>query len=266
MMRRLLTRAGLLVASLSLGGLENMAQAQQRSMGGGAGLSTGSGLSGGSGLGGGSGIAGGSGGGFSGGANNATGFSGGQGGFTGNTQGAAIAAPKGGSGNVIPSASNVFGKYYVNPMSLGMSTTTGKGGAKSGQGTFNQPLYAPATTTGAATGNRAGATTNNSNNSSSSVIGFTTIGMDRSVPFITELGADVPLVIRPPARMHTELKDIVQRSSFLKNKNGIDVAVESGRVVLRGQVTSERERRLVESMLRLTPGVRDVSNELIVNP
>ena len=37
-------------------------------------------------------------------------------------------------------------------------------------------------------------------------------------------------------------------------------------IVLRGKVASEDERRLVEGMVRLEPGVHDVQNDLEVGP
>ena len=40
--------------------------------------------------------------------------------------------------------------------------------------------------------------------------------------------------------------------------------MDQGVVVLTGQVENARERRLVEGMVRLTPGVLEVRNELQV--
>lgn len=46
----------------------------------------------------------------------------------------------------------------------------------------------------------------------------------------------------------------------------MQVGLEGQTVVLRGTVPDERERRAAESMLRFVPGVREVRNELIINP
>lgn len=64
--------------------------------------------------------------------------------------------------------------------------------------------------------------------------------------------------------VHAEVRSILDRSTMLKNPAGIQVALEDRTVVLRGNVADDDERRLVEGMIRLTPGVRDVRNELTV--
>jgi hypothetical protein len=253
---KLLKRAWIpLVAWLSLWGLNRIAEAQQLG-GGGAGVGmTGRG---GQGLGGGGGLAGGAGasGGFAGGSGQGgegAGFSGAQGGFSGTTQGAAIATPK--TGAAIPATENLFRNFYLNPLSKGLPSTGAAGAKGAATGTFGQPLYAPATTS--TTTSTARKTTNNS-----SKVGFSTYGMNRDTPYITDLSEDIPLVARPTNGLQTDLKDIVKRSSFLKNHDKINVSMEGGVVVVRGQVGSERERRLVETMLLLEPGVFELRNEL----
>ena len=53
------------------------------------------------------------------------------------------------------------------------------------------------------------------------------------------------------------------RSSNIANAKGISVvAGEGGVVVLKGAAKDEDEARLIEGMIRLTPGVRSVQNEL----
>ena len=53
-------------------------------------------------------------------------------------------------------------------------------------------------------------------------------------------------------------------SSRLKSKDSIRVASDGNVVILQGTVTNDHERRLAESLVRLTPGVRQVRNELQV--
>jgi osmotically-inducible protein OsmY len=55
---------------------------------------------------------------------------------------------------------------------------------------------------------------------------------------------------------------VLDRSTMLSNSRGVDVSSDGPMVVLRGSVKDEDEARLVENMIRLTPGVRDVRNEL----
>ncbi|REJ95885.1 MAG: BON domain-containing protein [Planctomycetota bacterium] len=72
---------------------------------------------------------------------------------------------------------------------------------------------------------------------------------------------------RPPLAT-SEVNDRVQQSLSRLSEthpafDGIDVAVdEAGTVGLRGTVQSDDVRRLVEAIVRLEPGVRDVQNEL----
>jgi hypothetical protein len=60
-----------------------------------------------------------------------------------------------------------------------------------------------------------------------------------------------------------DLQSIVGRSTTtLRAPAGVAVTMDSGAVVLRGTVATPDEKRLVENMLRLHPGVHDVRNEL----
>lgn len=257
-----------LFACLAMSCLAPVARAQQAGGGalGGAGGSGGGGGGGGgsiSGSGnslfgsGGAGFSGGAGGTSQGGAGYTGGQGGGQGGFSGVTTGTTgTRAGAGGSTVTIPSNSNLFRGTYANPMSYGISGTTGT----AGKATFGQPLFAPATTATTKGKTTARTTTNTSN-----VTGFNTFGQYRDPPYTTTLGEDVGLVAKAAPALQASLHDAIQRSSFLKSKTSIGVSVEEGRVMLRGQVASERERRLAESIVRLTPGVRDVGNELTIS-
>jgi hypothetical protein len=48
----------------------------------------------------------------------------------------------------------------------------------------------------------------------------------------------------------------------LSAPNGITVHSDTSGIVLRGSVANDNERRLVENMIRLQPGVRELRNEL----
>jgi osmotically-inducible protein OsmY len=62
--------------------------------------------------------------------------------------------------------------------------------------------------------------------------------------------------------MRPELQDIVARATRLPSRDRIRVLTDGDTVVLRGLVRDERERRLAEALIRLSPGVRLVRNEL----
>ncbi|MFO0966995.1 MAG: BON domain-containing protein [Gemmataceae bacterium] len=93
---------------------------------------------------------------------------------------------------------------------------------------------------------------------------FTTYGTYRNPSYITTLDESIPIVAHAAPELQRNLQTMLDNSAALRKLRGLDVAVDSGTVVLRGAVTSERERKLVEGMVRLTPGVRDVRNELSV--
>ncbi len=237
-----------LFAWLALYGLEKLAQAQTTGTGG----STGGASSGGSLL---------SGGGMSGGSSLSGGASGSsssqtlQGaGYSGGTTGTTTKS-SGSSTSTIPAASNVFGPYYMNPMSRGLLTTTGT----DAKGNFNTPLYATKTTT--TSKSSASTRTSSKSNSNSS---FSTHGLERSIPYVTGLSDDLPVVRPIASALQAELIDIIQRSSALKSKDKITVAIDGATVVLRGEVASAKEAGLVERMLSMEPGVREISNQLTV--
>jgi hypothetical protein len=164
-----------------------------------------------------------------------------------------------GSGSSVPTSSNSFSTTYINPISLGLATnyypSTGTFGSPSiTTGTFGQPTYTATTTT-----NTGGAST-----TATSATGFSTVGTLRNPPFATVLSDDVALKTYAPSELYSSLRSIIDRSSMLKQKEAIRVGVSGGTVILTGQVGTERERRLAESMLRAEPGVREVQNQLQV--
>ena len=63
--------------------------------------------------------------------------------------------------------------------------------------------------------------------------------------------------------VQADLRGMLDRSTAIANPAGVQVAMGTdGAVVLRGAVRDEDEARTVEGMVRLTPGVRAVKNEL----
>ncbi len=66
------------------------------------------------------------------------------------------------------------------------------------------------------------------------------------------------------AAVRTDLQGVLVRSSSLPSARDIQVAMDGSVVVLRGPVSNDDERRLAENLVRLTPGVHDVRNELQV--
>jgi hypothetical protein len=154
----------------------------------------------------------------------------------------------GGSGSI--SNTNPFSSYYVNPLSMGLGTTSGRGG-----GGFTSPLYGNTST--ATTGT---ATLSGSGYNSNTQVGGTSMGMNRQMYGVnmgTPAQAAGGLV-----QARSDLQNVITRSSSLPSKGNIQVFMDGDVVVLRGTVQDDHERRLAEMLVRFTPGVRELRNEL----
>lgn len=161
---------------------------------------------------------------------------------------------RGGSGGSQSiSNTNPFSSYYVNPMSLGLGTTsTGRG-----SGGFTSPLYGTTSTTSSYGGT---ATLSGGNTNSTTPVGGTSMGMVRQM-YGVNMGAPAPAAGQFQVR--SDLQTVIARSSSLPSKGSIRVVSEGDIVVLQGSVQDEHERRLAEALVRFTPGVREVRNELV---
>ena len=62
----------------------------------------------------------------------------------------------------------------------------------------------------------------------------------------------------------TRLGDRISRSPIQDRLKNIGVSIEGGQVTLRGSVATEADKRLMERMMKLEPGVNSVRNELVV--
>ena len=67
-----------------------------------------------------------------------------------------------------------------------------------------------------------------------------------------------------PSQLQSEVTQVLARSTSLSPTRDIQVNVEGPMVVLRGTVASPHDRSLAEALVRLTPGVENVRNELQV--
>ena len=253
------------------------------SFGGGGGLGGGSSFGGGGGLGGGSSFGGGGlgGGGLSGGG---TGFSGGGTGFAGGggmTTGGR-GGIGGGAGGVTISPANAFANWYASPMYYGRpgstSTTMGAPGQPLRGAGFGSPTL-NVTTTGAAgrTGLTTGLTGIGGRTGTAAIGGRGMtgglgglgggFGGANAMP---EVSYAATIRFAPPpvaiTTVRTDLQALLNRSSALSRPGSIRVEADGNVIVLRGRVADEDEKRLVEGMVRLEPGVHEVRNELDVGP
>jgi hypothetical protein len=78
------------------------------------------------------------------------------------------------------------------------------------------------------------------------------------------LATAFPTAAPTATTIRTDLQQIIQSSTRLPSRANISVLSNGTGVVLRGTVATEHERLLAEALVRLTPGVRDIANELEV--
>lgn len=164
------------------------------------------------------------------------------------------------SATSIPSTANVLGSYYVNYYSLGLpSNYAGKFGAQNVTpnivGTMGKYIYvtAPSTTTTSSTTPTQG-------------IGFTTFGQPRAPVYSTSLASGFHAPKMSVAQVQANAREAISGSTMLANKNNIKVDTNGTVVLLNGTVASETERAVAEGMVRMTPGVSNVVNNLVVTP
>ena len=189
------------------------------------------------------------------------------------------------------SASNSFGGYFNNPYFQGLpSNTTGAVGG------FGTPLYGSAAGGGAGGNGGFPNATGNTINARSGNAAITTGGRTQGgqaggnqqqggrqgnlgnagnqsgivVPLPRQISYSATLSFKAPVatvpQMAADLRATLDRSTMLGDPRGVALAMDGGVVVLSGRVATDDELRLVEGMVRLTPGVRDVRNELKVGP
>jgi hypothetical protein len=159
---------------------------------------------------------------------------------------------------------NPFASYYVHPLTFALGTnvlgsnavsglTAGTGAATTtrNNGGFGLPIFANL----ANTANNVTATVHSGRG-----MGLAT-GLTRVPAYATVIDFDYRRP--PPAEVQDRLQAMLALSPSLPGA-AIRVRMDGGTVVLEGAVGTERQRRLAENMVRLTPGVRDVRNQLAV--
>jgi hypothetical protein len=187
-------------------------------------------------------------GGFSG--NWAGNFSGGTSGGTASTTLYGATGASGATGG----AASAFSLYYFNPLAAGAPNAP--------RPTWGSPIYGGNATGGALgsyVGGGFGGNTPQANLNSASTNPATAL---RRASYTASPGFNY----RPAgaSQVQTEVEQVLARSRSLSPKRNIRVSVEGPAVVLRGTVASDQDRRLAEALVRLTPGVLEVRNELQV--
>jgi hypothetical protein len=261
--------------------------------GGSGGSSFGGGSGGGSSFGGGSGGGssfGGGGSSFSGGgtsfAGGGTNFSGGGTNFSGggtsvggggNRVGTAYQGGAGGRGSTSSSytypgvaTSNPFSTYYASPLAAGLAGSNGRAAAF-GAAVYTNNAYGTATTTTGSTAQRGttglnGGYGTNSNRSGSSSGGMYVPPLGSVAPYDNPavVRGSGPLAMAGSLVMRPDLRNILANTSRLsqQTRDGIQVRMEGQTVVIQGFALDGHEGQVAEAMLRMTPGVSDVRNEM----
>jgi hypothetical protein len=171
------------------------------------------------------------------------------------------------------STANPFRSTYGNPFSGGLPNangrltfgqalyntgTSGSGGAGALAGLGAPGLGTAGITTGGLGGGLGAQGVGNA-----SVPYASSVGIRRAPAYITVLGPD----FAPPQRSATavvgDLQQSLDRSARLA-PGSVTVRMDQGTAVLSGVVSDARQRRLAEGLVRLTPGVHDVRNDVEV--
>ena len=157
---------------------------------------------------------------------------------------------RGGSTQV--GATSFLGSSYANPLAMGLS---GGSGTTTTNTAFGNAMYNLNT-------NRSGTATV----SSSSGLQNSQFGAGYNIRRLPAYAATIKIKDLPPppsaAQVQNDLQTMFARSSDLDRRDSVRVVMDGPVVVLQGQVADDDERRLVENMVRLTPGVHDVRNEV----
>jgi osmotically-inducible protein OsmY len=75
---------------------------------------------------------------------------------------------------------------------------------------------------------------------------------------------DVEVERESSSEIATNAKNRLTRIQMPKRLKGIEASVDGGTVVLRGQVANESDKRMVERLVMLEPGIDSVRNEVTV--
>ncbi len=189
-------------------------------------------------------------------------------GFTGGTTGRVGSSSYGGSsgsGTYPVSTTNPFASTYANPLSAGLPTNSG---TSSSGPAFGSPLYGKTTVPNLqSTGSTGGLS---SSTSMTNMVGGSSVGVKRSLPYQAVYGpvawpAAPATSSTAPLKARADLQEMLGQSASLPSRAAIKVMTNGSAVVLQGKVADHHERQLAEAIVRLSPGVYDVHNELTVS-
>lgn len=155
--------------------------------------------------------------------------------------------------------SNFLRNTFGNPYYQGRYTAT----VAQAPGGFGTVLY-PVTGTTGTTGGRGGQGGVGATGTSGSINVQDPGGIIANLP--RQIAYTSVVKFQPPpmaaGQLQADLSGMISRATMLANPAGVQVTTEGQNVTLRGAVQSSEEARMVEGMVRMTPGVRQIKNEL----
>lgn len=171
----------------------------------------------------------------------------------GTNGGASGASGAGGTGGAASRATGRTGATGAQGTTLGGATTAGRTGGALGSTTGGLGGTGRTGTTGFGTTGRGGSTTQSQTAQQ--------LSTGRQIAYTQTLRFPAIAPV-PPAQLQADLQTMLT-TSF--NGGGVQATLgDGGVVVLRGQVADDDEARSVAGMVLLTPGVKEVKNELTI--
>ncbi len=165
-----------------------------------------------------------------------------------------------GSSNTAINASNFLQRTYANPYYQGYIVNYNSG---SNPGGFGAPLYGTTTsttTTGGGRGGQGGFGGGTGGAVSSTSVGGPIVPLPIQISYPAQLQFKVPVV---QSQVLTDIQGTIARAPMITNPGSIQIVMDGPNVVIRGSVKDDDEARYIVGMVRLTPGVREIKNELI---
>lgn len=155
--------------------------------------------------------------------------------------------------------SNFLSGYYANPYYQGRITAQ----RNQAPGGFGLPSF-ETTGTGAVRGGTArgaaGGLGRTGGTSAQNLSGIV-VPLPVQINYTAEIRFAAPPMA--PTRLQADLRAAIDGTSMIASAKGVQVVTDEGNnVTLRGTVADDDERRLIEGVVRLTPGVRGIKNEL----
>jgi hypothetical protein len=153
-------------------------------------------------------------------------------------------------------SSNVFAGFYANPYYQG----TVNAQTNAAPGGFGMPLYGNSGTGSVNSGRTPTAGAGNRASTTNNISGIV-VPLPVQITYSAQMQFPTPRVAA--GAMQTDLRSVIDGNPLLSNPKGVKFVVDANNnVTLRGTVADDDEARLIEGMVRLTPGVGGIKNEL----